>query len=126
MADYRTHVCRLFTRSGVPFQVETVQQAPDAPWLELHDMVDLDEVSGNPVVTVRLCFNGNARSTTPQPNTAEVALYAQYRGCVPCSRCPRWWGPYSFSRQKIPHRVQSNPSVAYGIGERCAMLNKEI
>src|SRR5712691_4733053 len=50
------------------------------PWLELYDVVELDEASGNPVVTVRLCFNGNVRSATPRPSTAEVALYAQYQG----------------------------------------------
>lgn len=80
LADYRTHVRRLFTRSGVPFQVEMVQQGPDAPWLALYDVVDLDEASGNPVVTVQLCFNVNASSPEPQPGVPEVALYAQCQG----------------------------------------------
>jgi tetratricopeptide (TPR) repeat protein len=75
--DYHTRVCRLFTRSGVPFQAEVVEQAPDAPWLALHELVDLDEASGHPVVTVRLCFNAN--SPEPRPGVPEIALYAQHQ-----------------------------------------------
>jgi hypothetical protein len=79
MMDYRTRVCRLFSRYGVPFQEEVVDQAPDAPWLELHELVDLDEASGDPVVTVRLCFNANATGSRPEPSESEVALYAQHQ-----------------------------------------------
>jgi len=79
MTDYRTSICRLFTRYGVPFQAEEVDQAPEAPWLELHELVDLDEASGHPVITVRLCFHGNASSAEPQPSVPEVALYAQHQ-----------------------------------------------
>jgi hypothetical protein len=79
MLDYRTRVCRLFARAGVSLQEEVVDQAPDAPWLVLHELVDLDEASGNPVVTVRLCFNANANSPEPQPSVPEVALYAQHQ-----------------------------------------------
>jgi hypothetical protein len=60
-------------------QEEVVDQAPDAPWLVLHELVDLDEASGTPVVTVRLCFNANANSPEPQPGVPEVALYAQHQ-----------------------------------------------
>lgn len=79
MLDYRTRVCRLFARAGVSLQEEVVDQAPDAPWLVLHELVDLDEASGTPVVTVRLCFNANANSPEPQPSVPEVALYAQHQ-----------------------------------------------
>src|SRR5712691_1818788 len=82
MTDYRTSICRLFTRYGVPFQAEEVDLAPEAPWLECHELVDLDEASGNPVVTVRLCFHGNASSAEPQPSVPEVALYAQHQHTV--------------------------------------------
>ncbi len=32
-----------FFRYGVPLQAEVVEQGPDAPWLELHELVDLDD-----------------------------------------------------------------------------------
>src|SRR5262245_5079868 len=51
----------------------------DTIWLELHEMVDLDERSGDPLVTVRLCFNANARETVPTPGVSEVTLYAQHQ-----------------------------------------------
>jgi hypothetical protein len=82
MTDYRTSICRLFTRYGVPFQAEEVNQALEAPWLELHELVDLDEASGHPVVTVRLGFHGNASSAEPQPSVPDVALYAQHQHAV--------------------------------------------
>jgi tetratricopeptide (TPR) repeat protein len=79
LLDYRDQVCRLFRRYSVSFQVEVVEPASDMPWLELHEMVDLDDSSGNPIVTVRLCFNANARGTVPTPGVPEVTLYAQHQ-----------------------------------------------
>jgi hypothetical protein len=49
------------------------------PWLELHELVDLDDSSGEPGVTVRLCFNTNASGAVPTPSMAEVTLYAQHQ-----------------------------------------------
>lgn len=79
VADYRTRVCQLFARFGVPFLTEVVEQTPDAPWLTLHELVDLDEASGNPVITVRLCFNVSAQGAEPEPRVPQVALYAQHQ-----------------------------------------------
>ena len=79
LLDYREQVCRLFLSYGVSFQVEIVEQAPDMPWLELHELVDLDDSSGEPVVTVRLCFNANASGAVPTPSMSEVTLYAQHQ-----------------------------------------------
>jgi hypothetical protein len=79
LLDYREQVCRLFLSYGVLFQVEMVEQAPDMPWLELHELVDLDDSSGDPVVTVRLCFNANASGAVPTPGMSEVTLYAQHQ-----------------------------------------------
>jgi len=52
------------------------------PWLELHELVDLDDSSGAVVVTVRLCFNANASGAVPTPSMSEVTLYAQHQGEV--------------------------------------------
>jgi hypothetical protein len=79
LLDYREQVCRLLLSYGVSFQVELVEQAPDMPWLELHELVDLDDSSGEPVVTVRLCFNTNASGAVPTPSMSEVTLYAQHQ-----------------------------------------------
>ena len=79
LLDYREQVCRLFLSYGVLFQVEMVEQASDMPWLELHELVDLDDSSGEPVVTVRLCFNANASGVVPTPSMSEVTLYAQHQ-----------------------------------------------
>jgi tetratricopeptide (TPR) repeat protein len=79
LLDYRDQVCRLFQRYGVLFQVEVVAPAADVPWLELHEMVDLDDRSGDPIVTVRLYFNASARGTVPTPEVSEVTLYAQHQ-----------------------------------------------
>jgi tetratricopeptide (TPR) repeat protein len=79
LLDYREQVCRLLLSYGVVFQVEMVEQASDMSWLELHELVDLDDSSGNPVVTIRLCFNANASGTVPTPNMSEVTLYAQHQ-----------------------------------------------
>jgi len=79
LLDYREQVCRLFLSYGVLFQVEMVEQAPDMPWLEPHELVDLDDGSGEPVVTVRLCFNANACGAVPTPSISEMTLYAQHQ-----------------------------------------------
>jgi hypothetical protein len=79
LLDYREQVCRLLLSYGVMFQVEMVEQAPDMPWLELYELVDLDDSSGEPVVTVRLCFNANASSAVPTPGMSEMTLYAQHQ-----------------------------------------------
>ena len=79
LLDYREQVCRLFLSYGVLFQVEMVEQASDMPWLELYELVDLDDSSGEPVVTVRLCFNANAGGVVPTPGMSEVTLYAQHQ-----------------------------------------------
>jgi hypothetical protein len=79
LLDYREQVCRLFLSYGVLFQVEMVEQAPGMPWLELYELVDLDDNSGEPVVTVRLCFNANAGGVVPTPSISEVTLYAQHQ-----------------------------------------------
>jgi tetratricopeptide (TPR) repeat protein len=78
LRDYREQICHLFHSYGVSFQVEMVEQAPDMPWLELHELVDLDDGSGEPVVTVRLCFNANASGAVPTPSMSEATLYAQH------------------------------------------------
>jgi len=79
LLDYREQVCGLLRSYGVSFQVEIVEQASDMPWLELHELVDLDDSSGEPVVTVRLCFNANASGAVPTPSMSEVILYAQHQ-----------------------------------------------
>jgi tetratricopeptide (TPR) repeat protein len=79
LLDYREQVCRLLLSYGVSFQAEMVEQASDMPWLELHELVDLDDSSGEPVVTVRLGFNANASGAVPTPSMAEVTLYAQHQ-----------------------------------------------
>src|SRR5262245_4884470 len=56
-----------------------VERASDMPWLALHELVDLDDSSGEPVVTVRLCFNANAGGVVPTPSISDVTLYAQHQ-----------------------------------------------
>jgi len=79
LLDYREQVCRLLLSYGVSLQVEIVEQAPDTPWLELHELVDLDDSSSEPVVTVRLCFNASASGAVPTPSLSEITLYAQHQ-----------------------------------------------
>jgi tetratricopeptide (TPR) repeat protein len=79
LLDYREQVCRLFLSYGVSSQAEVGEQASDMPWLELYELVDLDDSSGEPVVTVRLCFNASASSAVPTPSMSEVTLYAQHQ-----------------------------------------------
>jgi hypothetical protein len=64
---------------GISFQMEIVEQAPDMPWLALQELVDLDDNSGEPVFTVRLCFNANASGAVPTPGMSEMTLYAQHQ-----------------------------------------------
>jgi len=82
LLDYREQICRLLLSYGVSFETEMVEQASDMPWLELYELVDLDDSSGEPVVTVRLCFNVNASGTVPTPSVSAVTLYAQHQGEV--------------------------------------------
>jgi tetratricopeptide (TPR) repeat protein len=77
--DYRRRVCHLFARYGVPFQEEEADPAPDAAWLAMHEMVDLDEASGNPIATIRLCFYPKASSPEPQPSEQDITLYVQHQ-----------------------------------------------
>jgi hypothetical protein len=79
LLDYRERVCRLMRSYGISLQMEIVEHAPDMPWLELHELVDLDDSSGEPVVTVRLCFNANASGAVPTPGMSELTLYAQHQ-----------------------------------------------
>jgi tetratricopeptide (TPR) repeat protein len=79
LLDYREQVCRLMLSYGISFQMEIVEQAPDMPWLELHELVDLDDSSGEPVVTIRLCFNANASGAVPTPGMSAMTLYAQHQ-----------------------------------------------
>jgi tetratricopeptide (TPR) repeat protein len=79
LLDYREQVCRLMLSYGISFQMEIVEQAPDMPWLELHELVDLDDSSGEPVFTVRLCFNANASGAVRTPGMSEMTLYAQHQ-----------------------------------------------
>jgi tetratricopeptide (TPR) repeat protein len=79
LLEYREQVCRLLHSYGVSFQTGMVERAPDMPWLELQELVDLDDSSGEPVVTVRLCFNANASGALPTPDMSEMTLYVQHQ-----------------------------------------------
>jgi tetratricopeptide (TPR) repeat protein len=79
LLDYREQVCRLMLSYGISFQMEIVEHAPDMPWLALQELVDLDDSSGEPVFTVRLCFNANASGAVPTPGMSEMTLYAQHQ-----------------------------------------------
>jgi hypothetical protein len=79
LLDYREQVCRLMLSYEISFQMEIVEQAPDMPWLALQELVDLDDSSGEPVFTVRLCFNANASGAVPTPGMSEMTLYAQHQ-----------------------------------------------
>jgi hypothetical protein len=78
-AAYRQRVCSLFAQHGVRFQEHTVDRAPDAPWVELHEVADLDEATGTLVTIVQLLFNRQAVSAPALPDETEVALYAQHQ-----------------------------------------------
>jgi hypothetical protein len=76
---YRQRVCSLFAQHGVPVQEHTVPGAPDAPWVEMQELADLDEATGQLVTVVRLSFNGQAVRARVVPDEAEVTLYAQHQ-----------------------------------------------
>lgn len=76
---YYEAICDFFMRHNIPFHDEIGHQPPDAPWLELREVVDLDEQSGELVTTIWLGFNHNAASLEPHPSEQDVALYAQHQ-----------------------------------------------
>lgn len=76
---YRQRVCGLFAQHGVRFQAHTMDRAPDDPWVELHEVADLDETSGTLVTIVQLLFNGQAVGAPALPDETDVALYAQHQ-----------------------------------------------
>jgi len=76
---YRQRICGLFAQHGVRFQAYTLDRAPDAPWVELHEVADLDDTSGTLVTIVQLSFNGQAVGAPALPDDTEVALYAQHQ-----------------------------------------------
>ncbi|MEE9149255.1 MAG: hypothetical protein V3U27_17880 [Candidatus Tectomicrobia bacterium] len=82
LTAYRTRICALFTHYNVPFQEEMGAEAPDAPWLTMDEHIDLDEASGNAVVTIQLCFNDNATNASLEPSEQEVRRYALHQSEV--------------------------------------------
>jgi tetratricopeptide (TPR) repeat protein len=76
---YRERVCSFFAQHGIPVQEHTVPGGPDAAWVELQELADLDEATGKLVTTVHLSFNGQAVGTSVIPDEAEVTLYAQHQ-----------------------------------------------
>jgi tetratricopeptide (TPR) repeat protein len=76
---YRQHICNLFTQYDVPVQEHTVPVAPDAPWVEMREMADLDEATGKLVTIVHLWFNDQAVGARIVPDEADVLLYAQHQ-----------------------------------------------
>ena len=79
LAAYRQQVGALFTRYGVPHEEYVTDQPAEAPWLALYEHAALEEMSGNPMVTVQLDFNCHANSDKPTPSMKEVVLYAQHQ-----------------------------------------------
>jgi len=78
-AAYRQRVCSLFVQHSVPVEEHTVQRAPDAPWVEMQELADVDEASGKLVTIVHLLFNGQAVGAEALPDEAEATLYAQHQ-----------------------------------------------
>jgi len=78
-AAYRQRVCGLFAQHGMRFQAHTGDRAPDAPWVELHEVADLDETSGTLVTIVQLFFNGQAVGAPALPDDTDVVLYVQHQ-----------------------------------------------
>lgn len=78
-ALYRRQICGLFSQNGVRFQDDVVDQRPEAPWVEVVDVADLDEASGKLITTMYLHFNGQATGVSPTPNEADITLYAQHQ-----------------------------------------------
>ena len=93
LLDYREQVCRLFLSYGVLFQVERVEQASDMPWLELYELVDLDDSSGERRFTVRAC----ALMLTPvvlcrRQVCRKLPSYAQHQCAGPAPGSSAWHG----------------------------------
>jgi tetratricopeptide (TPR) repeat protein len=76
---YRGRVCSIFAQHGIPVQEHTVPGAPDAAWVEVQELADLDEATGKLVTTVHLSFNGQAVGASIVLDEAEVTLYAQHQ-----------------------------------------------
>jgi hypothetical protein len=76
---YRERICSFFAQHSIPVQEHTVPGGPDAAWVELQELADLDEATGKLVTTVHLSFNSQAVGTTVVPDEAEVTLYAQHQ-----------------------------------------------
>lgn len=76
---YRQLVCGLFTRYGVAYQEDVQPSGTGTSWVSLHEGVDLDETSGQPVARILVAFHPQATSEEPTPSEAEVSLYAQHQ-----------------------------------------------
>jgi hypothetical protein len=76
---YRDRMRGLFTYYRVPFIEEETTQLPPSVWLELDDLADVDEASGELLTTVKLRFNRSAVGSEPEPSEQEIALYAQHQ-----------------------------------------------
>ena len=76
---YRDRMRGLFTYYRIPVVEEETTQLPPSVWLELDEVADVDEASGELLTTVKLRFNRYAMGSDPEPNEPEVALYAQHQ-----------------------------------------------
>jgi hypothetical protein len=77
--NYRDRIRGLFTYYRVPFTEEETTHLPAQVWLELDDVADVDETTGELVTTVKIRFNRHASGSEPAPNEQDVALYAQHQ-----------------------------------------------
>jgi hypothetical protein len=73
---YRQRVHSLFAQHGVPIQEHTVLGLADAPWVEMHELADLDEATGK---LVTMAWHDQAVGARVVPDEAEVTLYAQHQ-----------------------------------------------
>lgn len=78
-AVYRRQICGIFAQHGVRFQDSAVDRRPEAAWVDIVEMADLDETNGRLVTTVYLYFNNQVAGTTPAPDEADITLYAQHQ-----------------------------------------------
>lgn len=78
-AAYRQRVTSLLAHYGVRVQAHPVARAPEAAWVVLQEVADLDEASGKPVTTVHAFFNSQATRTPAWPDEAALTLYAQHQ-----------------------------------------------
>ena len=76
---YRQRVCTSSRSTACVVQEHIVDRAPDTPWVELHEMADLDETSGKLVTIVHLFFNVQAAGSAAWPDETEMVLYAQHQ-----------------------------------------------